>query len=809
MSSFISDVRYGLRMLRKNPGFTSIAVLALALGIGANTALFSAVYGVLLKPLPYAQGKDLVVLEQRYPKINREDVKFSVKEIHDYREQNQTLSQIEEYHTMSFILLNRKEPDNVTTGVVSARFFDLLGVKPLLGRTFRESDDRPGADPVLVLSYGYWKSKHGGDVGIIGKQFKMNDKVHTVVGVLPHIPQYPNENDVYMPTVACPTRSSPQFMENRNGRMMSVFGRLKPGASTEAAQADLGVIARRLEQAYPTNYPQARGYTAGAHGLQERLTRHIRPMLLVLLGTAGFVLLIACANVANLALARMARREQELAVRVALGANRFRLVRQLLTESTLLSLLGGALGLLFASSCLQLLVTFAARFTSRAGEVAINGWVLLFTLAISVATGILFGCIPAFSSRLDLVTALKEGSNASTVKSGLLSMRSLLVVGQVAFSFMLLIGAGLLLRSFLKLQRVDPGFKGAENVLTMTIPLNFTKYQQAADIRRFFDQLLPILENQPGIEAVAVTGGPPLTGRPGQLVIDIEGRTLSGNEAKPLVDPNIASPETFKLLGVPLLSGRFFTAADHAQAPPVVLINRSFARHYFANEDPIGKRLSADNGANWATIVGVVGDVKAYGLDKEVVDMVYQPFAQAPNGVSLMLRTSGNPANYVRQVQEAIYAIDPEQPISNVKTLDELRGDSLAANRLTAILLALFAGLALAIAATGLSGVIAFIVSHRTREIGIRMALGAQSTDVLSMILAYAAKMIGMGLIIGVAGALAGSRVLRNLLFNTPNNDVTTFVLVAAVFMLVALIASYIPARRATQVDPLVALRTE
>jgi putative ABC transport system permease protein len=808
MSIFLNDARYAFRMLRKNPGFTLVAVLALALGIGANTALFSVVYGVLLKPLPYAQGKDLVMLEQKYPQINRDNVGFSVKEIADYRDQSQTLSQIEEYHNMSFILLNGKEPDNVNTGVVSARFFDLLGVKPLLGRTFQDSDDRPGADPVLVLSYKYWKSKHQGDPAIIGKHFKMNDRIHTVIGVLPAIPQYPNEDDVYMPTVACPFRSSAAMTEARNGRMMRVFGRLKPGATVMAGQQDLSVIANRLAQAYPTDYPAQRGYTATMEGLQERLTKQIRPMLLVLLGTAGFVLLIACANVANLALARMARREQEIAVRVALGASRFQLVRQLLTESTLLSLLGGAVGLLLASASLDLLTTFAARFTSRAQEVSINGSVLLFALGISILTGLIFGCIPAFSSKGNLVTALKEGSNASTVKTGLFSMRSALVIGQVAISFMLLVGAGLLMRSFVKLQNVDPGFKGAERVLTFNVPLNFTKYKTSQDTKNFFDRLVPRLENLPGVQTVSVGGGPPLTGRAGQQPIVFEGRPMQPNE-QILVDPNIASADTFKLLGVPLLSGRFFSTSDVAEAPQVAIINRSFAKHYFVDEDPVGKRISADNGQTWITIVGVVGDIKAYALDREVVDMFYQPFSQAPNGVSVMMRVSGDPNTYIRPAQEAVYAVDPEQPIDRVKTLDALRGDMLAAQRLTATLLAMFAGLALAIAATGLSGVIAFLVSQRTREIGIRMALGAKGSDVLQMILGHATRMIGLGLVVGVTGSLIGSRVLRSLLFDTPNNDIVTFAVVGSIFMIVALLASYIPARRATQVDPLIALRTE
>jgi putative ABC transport system permease protein len=808
MSSFIQDLRYGFRMLRKNPGFTVVALLALALGIGANTALFSVVYGVLLKPLPYAQGKELVVLRQDFPKANATNVGFSVKEIRDYREQAKSLAQVEEYHQMSFILLDGQEPDEVRTGVVSAHFFDLLGIKPYLGRFFTSADNTPGADAVLVLSYSYWKTRYGGDPGIIGRHFRMNDKVHTVVGVLPPVPQYPRENDVYMPTVACPFSSSPQAIANRGARMMRAFGRLKPDADIRSGNSDVSLVASRLQQQYPDDYPAARGLSASMDGLQNQLTHQVRPMLLVLLGTAGLVLLIACANVANLALARIMRREQEMAVRAALGASRGRLVRQLLTESTLLSLGGGALGLLMASACLELLVRFVGRFTTRAAEVRISLEVLLFTLGISILTGLIFGSIPALSQRLNLVNSLKEGSANATVKSGGVRLRNVLVGGQVALSFVLLIAAGLMVRSFIKLQQVNAGYN-PENVLTANIPLNFSKYDNKATLA-FFDRVMRKLEGAPGILAVGVNSGAPLApGMPMNLSFIIEGRPISEREALPAADLNFVSPECFKLLGVPLISGRFFTPHDNTDSPEVAIISRSLARHYFPNEDPIGKRISGDNGKTWIKIVGVVGDVKYYGLDKEALDTAYVAFAQSPMGGSLLVKTAGNPMNYAQQVREAVYSVDPEQPVNGIQTLNQLRGDALVQSRLTTLLLALFAALALAIAATGLSGVTALMVSQRTREIGIRMALGAQSNEVLRMILMQGMRVIAFGLAAGVLAALAFSRVLRALLFETTANDPLTFAAVALMFLAVGLAASYVPARRVTKVDPLIALRSE
>jgi putative ABC transport system permease protein len=809
LDHFVQDLRYGFRTLRNNPSFTLVAMLALGLGIGANTALFSVVYGVLLKPLPYAQGHELVVLHQQFAGTERGEAGFSVKEITDYREQSKSLAQIEEFHLMSFILLGGQEPDEVRTGVVSAHFFDLLGIKPYLGRLFTDSDDKPGADAVLVLSYPYWQKRYGGDPNIIGRHFRMNDKVHTVIGVLPSIPQYPRENDVYMPTVACPFRSAPTTIADRKSRMLRVFGRLKPDTNIESAKADISRVAAGMQKANPADYPMT--LKADMEGLQQQLTQRVRPMLLILLATAGLVLLIACANVANLALARTMRREQELAVRAAMGASRGRLVRQLLTESTLLSLAGGGVGLLLASGCLDLLVRFVAGFTTRAAEVSISTPVLLFTLVVSVVTGLVFGSVPAFFQRLDLVNSLKEGTNTASERSSRHTVRNALVMGQVALSFMLLIGAGLMIRSFVRLQHVNAGYD-SDNVLTATVPLNFSKYRNQKTVGAFFEQVTQKLEGTAGIQAVAANSSAPLSSQGMRMTVHfvIENHPTAEKGPGPEADANIVSPGAFRVLGIPLISGRVFTRQD-TKDKPVVIISRSLARHYFQNENPIHQRIAVDDddGKQWLTIVGVVGDVKQYGLEQDPVDTIYAPMTLSPNVGTLLVKTAGDPRSYTKQVREAVYSVDPEQPIGDVKTLDELRGDSMAATRLTSILLAMFAGLALAIAATGLSGVTALLVSQRTREIGIRMALGAQRASVLQMFVKQAMKVIVSGLAIGLVGALVGSRLIQGLLYSTAPTDPLTFVGVALLFVAVALVASYVPARRISKVSPLIALRSE
>ncbi|HYK91035.1 MAG TPA: ABC transporter permease [Acidobacteriota bacterium] len=807
------DVGYALRMMRANLGYTIIAVTTLALGIGANTALYSVIHAVLLKPLPYRQGDQLVVLRQQAPKLGEMNVPFSVTEIKDYREQNSSLGGLVEYHTMTFTLLGHGEARRVRTGVVSAEFFDLFGVRPILGRTFVPADDQPGAPAVLELSFEYWQKFLGGDPGIIGKTFEMNDRVHTVIGVLPPVPQYPNENDVYMPTSACPFRSSPQMIAGRDHRMMRAFGRLKQDATLEQSRADLGTIASRLRKEYPQYYPESTGYTAVSIPLQQELTRQAQPALIVLLAASCFVLLIACANVANLTLSRMARRERELMIRSALGANRSRLFRQLVTESLLMALLAGALGLLFASGCLDLLIEFVARLTPRAREIRVDGSVLLFTLLAALGTSLIFGSISAFQRQEDMSSGLKEGGGQATTGRKGSRVRNLLIVGQVAFSIILLIGAGLMTRSLIKLQSVDPGFV-AEHVLTMAVDLNWSKYKTGPQSLDFSRRFLEKVRNEPGVVSVAISSSFPLdpdtfASGPSTRRFQVEGRPLKKGELGPESSVRAASPDYFKALGIPLLSGRAFSEADDGEAPLVALASRSMVRRHWGSEDPLNKKISFDAGKTWLAIVGIVGDVKEFGLDKPAGDCVYVPIAQNPSVGSVLVRTNEDPMSLAGQVRRTIRDLDPEIAVTNVESLEQARSDTLTPARVMTDLLALFALLALLISATGIGGILALSVSQRVHEIGVRMALGARSVDVLRLIVGRGMVLVLLGAGLGLSAALALTDLLRSLLYEVTPTDPLTFSLAAGVIGGAALIACYLPARRATGIDPLVALRHE
>ncbi|HYK42172.1 MAG TPA: ABC transporter permease [Thermoanaerobaculia bacterium] len=812
LETVLQDLRFGLRALRKNPAFSLAAILTLALGIGANTAIFSVVNGVLLQSLPYGGGERLVRLQADAPAASIQNAGFSPLDLADFRAQTKSFEGLVEYHSMWFVLLGRKEPERVQTAVVSANYFDVLGVKPILGRTFRKGEDAHGAEAVLVLSYAYWMRSFGGDPKVVGRVFAMNDHPHTVIGVLPPIPGYPNENDLYMPVSACPFRSNPRLENNRRGRMLTVFGRLKPEVTIAAARTELNGVAGRLAREYPDAYPKG-GFLVTPVSLREEMTKTARPTFLILLSTVGLVLLLACANVANLSLARLIRREREMALRSALGADRKRLARQVLTESTVLGLLGGALGLLLARAGLHLLISFATRFTPRASEIHMEAPVLLFTLVISVVTGVALGLIPVMSRKKDLAASMNEGGERSTAGSGRHRVRNLLIVAQVAISFVLLIGAGLMVRSLWNLQRVDPGFQ-TERVLTMRMDLNFTKYDTADKRLAFHEQLLRRLQSEQGVVSASISGTFPLNDGNGPGAANgqfqIEGDpAVTEQELLPRADFQQASQDYFKTIQVPLLRGRTFDSRDRKGNDLVALINQTMANHRWPGKEAIGHRISFDQGKTWLTIVGIVGDVKQYELAAAPTDQIYLHLLQYPTlSSTILLRTVANPMAMSRIVSDTVHGMDPDQPVDHFRTLEQMRTNSLSSPRLTALLLALFALLALVITATGIMGVIAFSVSQRFHEFGIRMALGAQRGEVLTMVLRQGMSLVAIGLGIGLAGALLFSRLLNGLLYGVRPTDPLTFAAVAAVLLAVAAAACFFPARRATSADPMQTLRT-
>ncbi|HEY2434477.1 MAG TPA: ABC transporter permease [Vicinamibacterales bacterium] len=822
------DVRYGLRSLRRSPGLSLVVILTMALGIGANTAIFSVVNGVLLRPLPYKGGERLVELHQGAgdPTDPANDLGFSVKDIADYR-LSRSFSDVVEFHSMLFTLLGRAEPLRVSTGVVSANYFDVLGVQALHGRTFVEADDRPGAPAVLVLTYDSWVRQFDEDPLIVGKVFRLNDRPHTVVGVLPPVPLYNPQGsaavDVFMPTSACPFRSRQSFVDSRSARMMSVVARVRPEATLLKSAADLDITAARLTKDYPKDYPQ-RDFRAVGLPLKDEMIDSFKPTLWTLLGTAGFVLLIVCASIANLLLARMARREQELSVRAALGATRARLLRQLLTESLLLAFAGGLIGLGLSALAMRLLVAFAGRFTPRAGEITIDLTVLAFTFGLSVLTGLVFGSIPAFSQRISAAPALRDGRRTSPAGQRL---RRVLIVAQIGASFMLLIAAGLTLRSLMQVQNLDPGFR-TEQLLTFSADMAFDRFPltlKAADRRAKQSEYWRALEERlralPGVATVGAAGTFPLNEAPpfnGRIVR--EARPLPPGVQPPAISVRIATPGYFTTLGQPLLAGRVFRAADSAAGPEVAIVNRTAARMYWPGENPVGTRIDSGNDT-LITIVGVVADVRQQ-LDRAPGAEVYLPLFQSPLLQSTWILKTDLPARELEQsIRAAAHAHDADLPVSSFRMLEDVRSTTLTPRRVVVALIGMFGLLALVITAAGIAGVVAFSVNQRTQEFGIRMALGAQRGGLLSLVLREGLLLVVTGLGLGAAAAgiltrfvgqvlvTANPQANGPLLVGIPPTDMVTYIGVGATLILVALAACALPARRAATVDPMVALRAQ
>ena len=801
LSVLAQDTRYALRMMRKNRGYTLAAIAILGLGIGANTSIFSVVHSVLLRPLPYASGDRLLVLHQT--RARKGDVmRFSVHELDDYRRRTHTLDQIVEYHSMTFTLLGGSEPRSVSAGVVSAGFFEFLGLEPLLGRTFQASEEAPGAQPVLILSYEFWKRQERGDPNIIGKQYRMNDRSHIVIGVLPPIPQYPNENDVYMTTSSCPFRSQPAVIAGRDRRMVQAFARLKPGVRIEEARADLQSVAAQLQKEYPASYPENLGYAVTPGVLRTELTQDAGPLLWVLLAAAAFVLLIACANVANLILARMAQRERELNIRWAMGAGAGRLLRQLLTESLILALLAAGVGIAFAWGSMELLKGFAAQLTPRAREISLDGWVLAFAVGCASLTAIVCGSLAALHSR-------SGAARSQSVQRS--RLRDVLIAMQVAFSYMLLIAAGLMVRSLVQLQRVDPGF-AAQHTFAVAFDLDFTRYGGAERQRIAGRNVLERIQPLPGVLSAAIASGFPMNpdsrlGGP-DVRIRVFGDSRPQGELPRIDVLRSVSPGYFRTLGVPLVAGRLLQDSDTEKAPLVAVVNRSLAKRTWDQEDPLGKKISFD-GEHWLQVVGIAGDVKEFGPGRDTPAQVYMAQAQNPFAGCVVVRAMGEPESVLSGVRRAVLEANADAAVTRVETFEDARSEAVRPPRTMASLFALFAALALVIAVAGIGSMLMLWVRQRMREIGIRIALGAAPGDIVATVLRQGMVLAVTGFALGLAGSLALTGLLSKLLFEVTPTDTPTYAAVSAVLLASALIACWVPAGRASRIDPQRALRSE
>jgi putative ABC transport system permease protein len=806
IDTFFQDLRYGIRMLRRNPGGAFVAVLTLALGIGANTAIFSVVNAVLLQSFPYRDPDRLVLLNQYRTVAEMDGANGEI--FLEWRDQAKAFEQIAGYSSNTAVITGSGEPERLAVGNITFDLFATLGVGPALGRAFIQSEYTDGGEPVVILSDGLWRRRFGADPRVIGRTLTLEGQSRTIVGIMAPGFRFPEESDLWLPLTI---NSGCQRCIH-----LDVLARLRAGMTLEAARSDLSVILERRRQAFPGGYSDTR---VRVISLGERLVGNIRLALLVLLGAVAFVLLIACANVANLLLARSAARQKEMAIRSAIGAGRLRLVRQLLTESLLLSLMGGAAGLLAAKWGVKLLVALSPAGIARIQESEVDGRALGFTCVVVVLTGLIAGALPALqASKTDVSGALKELSGARSGQGGARRALSALMIAELALALVLLTGAGLMIKSFLRLLAVPRGFN-PDGVLTLALHPSAAKYPwQSPQLSAYFQESLDRVRALPGIQSAALAGALPLAGPARRLIgIEIDGRLQHEPGGEPAtVDANFVSPDYFQTMGIQIRAGRAFTSQDGAETPRVAIINETLARRFFPNENPIGHRLLFI-GNEPATIVGVIGDAYNRGLDSEVYPEVYGVAMQNPKfmGALLVARVASsqnNPSglsNLAAAIRNQAHAIAPNEPVNQVVTMDERLSNSVATRRFQMQLLGTFAGLALVIATVGIYGVISYAVSQRTHEIGIRMALGAQAGDVLRMVIWRGMILTLIGVALGLAAAVALTRVMKNLLFNVSVTDPVTFALIALLLVGVALIASYIPARRATKVDPLQALRHE
>ena len=823
METLIHDLRFGLRLLLKNPGFSTVAILALALGIGANTAIFGVVDAVIFRPLPFDHPDRLVAIWERDFEKGRDHDSVMAANFLDWKNRTTVFDSMSAHAGGSVNLTGLAEPERIRAARVSASVFSVLGARPVAGRLFLPDEDQPGHQRVVIISGRLWKSRFGADPEVVGRSITLNNQDYEVVGVMsPEFALPLNEDsEIWTPLVF-----TPEELTLRNSHYLKVMGRLKPGASIELANADLTGIAAQLEQEYPQSN---KGSGAAVFSLHTEIVGDVKTPLLIFFGAVAFILLIACANVANLMLSRASARQREIAVRVALGASRGRLVRQMLAESMVLALIGGAVGLLLALWGIESISLAAKQMsTPRAQSIGLDARVLLFTFGASVLTGLIFGSLPALqASKPDLNDALKEGGRSAGSRRRNRT-RNLLVVAETALAFVLLAGAGLLINSFLKLRAVEPGLR-PDNVLTMNISLPRQKYVQPEQVISFHRELLERVAAVPGVERCGTVTALPYGGSTNSFGYTVES-PVSGDQAVSIIS-QLASADFFRSIGIPIVNGREFNQLDVDGAPAVVIVSDSLAKRYWPNQDPLGRRIKWGNkefGSPWMTVVGVVGDVRQRGLETEPRPTLYVPnlqlgepiktrvgvtlrelMATDARSIELVARTTPGVTGIVNAVREAVWAVDPNQPVTRVKTMEQVLADTMVVQRFSTWLLGVFAGIALVLAAAGIYGVISYSVSQRTHEIGIRMALGAEQRDVLKLVLGQGMIPALIGLAIGVVGAVGLTRLMATLLFNVSPTDPITFGVIGVLLVIVAVAACYLPARRAARVDPMEALRCE